>query len=290
MVAKQITATSTLTWLILSSTLLALGCSGPSLHERSRGVEPVEQVQRSPKLRPGIYEVSSGERITREQLYTRLAEHRFIIVGESHDDAWHHEVQRDVYRGLTSVRGDSAKVLLGMEMVQRPYQEGLDKYVRGEIEQDALLEAIDWRERWGFPVEYYAPLWQHARATESRVIALNARRELTRRCAKVGLEGLTEEERASLPAEMDLTNTAHRAWIKEIFEGHGMPMDEETLQNFYEAQVIWDETMAETAVKAMSDQPEEARMLVVAGTGHVINGWGIPSRIARRTCLAVIIG
>lgn len=272
------------TTLMLLALLITSGCAtGPTPHDRARGVESVEAPPRSPRLSPGIYEVATGERITREELYARLAQHRFILVGESHDDAWHHEVQRDVYRGLTSSVGAEAKVLLGMEMVQRPYQEGLDRYTRGEIDQEAMLEAIDYRERWGFPVEFYSPLWKHARETESRVIALNARRELTRRCAKVGLEKLTEEERASLPAEMDLTNAAHRAWVKGIFEGHGMAMDDETFQKFYEAQVIWDETMAETAVKAMVEQPANARMLIVAGAGHVMNGWGIPSRIARRT-------
>lgn len=272
------------TALAMLALLVASGCAtGPSPHERARGVESVQATPRSPRLEPGIYDVATGERITREDLYERLSSHRFIIVGESHDDAWHHEVQRDVYRGLTGVTGAQAKVLLGMEMVQRPYQDGLDRYTREEIGQEAMLEAIDYKERWGFPVEFYSPLWQHARATGSRVIALNARRELTRRCAKVGLDKLTEEERASLPAEMDLTNAAHRAWVKQIFEGHGMAMDDETFQKFYEAQVIWDETMAETAVEAMAAQPAEARMLIVAGAGHVINGWGIPSRIARRT-------
>ena len=257
-------------------------CSGARAGARSDKSAPATvTLERSPRLEPGVYEVATGERLSREDLYARLASHRFVLVGERHDDPWHHRVQRDVYAGLVDRR--PGPVLLGMEMFQRPFQPALDAYVEGELDQQALLERTEWSERWRFPVEFYAPLWQRARAQPGgRVIALNARRELTRRCAQVGLEGLTEAERAELPEELVLDDQDHRAWVAQIFAMHGMDTDGEAFERFYQAQVIWDETMAQTAFEVMQGAPAEQAMLIVAGSGHVQNRWGIPARLERR--------
>jgi uncharacterized iron-regulated protein len=49
---------------------------------------------------------------------------------------------------------------------------------------------------------------------------------------------------------------------------------------FYEAQVIWDETMAESASAWLSD-PEPRQIMVVAGNGHCHQS-AVPGRVERR--------
>ena len=245
-----------------------VGCAGAPSGASSQGVEP------------GVYRLSDGQRIQPEELYGALSGARWVVVGESHDDAWHHQAQGLIYEGVAARR--AGPVALGMEMFQRPFQGPLDAYVAGSIDEAAMLEQTEYAERWGFDVEMYAPLWRGAAARGARVVALNAPRELSRAVAQKGLDGLSDAERAQVPAEMDLSSREHRAWMKGIFGQHGHGMDEATFERFYSAQVLWDETMAQTAWESMQGRGAGEAMVVLAGSGHVMNGWGIPSRLRRR--------
>ena len=57
--------------------------------------------------------------------------------------------------------------------------------------------------------------------------------------------------------------------------------------NMYAAQVLWDEAMADSALKyrAARPQPSNALFVVLAGAGHVMYKQGINWRIARRAGL-----
>ncbi|MCZ7683837.1 MAG: ChaN family lipoprotein [Sandaracinaceae bacterium] len=168
---------------------------------------------------------------------------------------------------------------LGLEMVPHTYQGELDAFSRGEIDEPALLERIEWDTRWGFDFALYRPLFEHAR-TESPSSRSNAPRELTRAIAHHGLEGLDEAQRAELP-ELDLSDAAHRAMVERSLEGHP-GMTPERLERFYAAQVLWDETMADRAARYLARDGAPARIVVLAGARHVESGLGIPGRAARR--------
>lgn len=60
--------------------------------------------------------------------------------------------------------------------------------------------------------------------------------------------------------------------------GHGSSTD---FERFFLAQVLWDETMAETIARFLQDNPDY-QVVVLAGQGHIIYGYGIPSRVVRR--------
>lgn len=228
-------------------------------------------------LAPGIYETRSGEQIGEEELYDRLAEKRFVVVGERHDVEWHHRVQQRIWREIAS----RMPAALGMEMFQRPFQDALDAYIAGAIDEDEMLEQTEYRRRWGYEPAFYRPMWTFARDSELPLVALNAPQELSRIISKVGVEGLTDEERAELP-ELDLSDEEHRAYVKRAFEQHDMEMSEDAFERFYAAQVVWDETMADTAVRFLNEFPEFEAMVIVAGVAHADARFGIPPRIERR--------
>ncbi|MEZ4458205.1 MAG: ChaN family lipoprotein [bacterium] len=236
------------------------------------------------KTPSGVYDVGTGSRLTQEQFRARIVAADYVLVGESHDSAEDHALQLEVFRTMASHR----RVALGMEMFQRPYQAALDAYVAGELDEAQMLAQTEWESRWGFATELYRPLWQFARETSSPILALNVRRELTKRVSAVGIAGLSDDERVDV-VEIDLSREDYRSWLKDVFSGHGMQMDDAKFQRFYEAQLLWDETMADTAVAFRKSQPEEVAVLVVVGRGHVEHGWGIPSRIQRRDPSASVL-
>lgn len=227
--------------------------------------------------RARIVEVDGARDVSFEDLVDALLEARAIYVGEQHDREADHRVQLSI---LEAIATRDPSVALGLEMVQHPRQAELDAFVEGTIDEAALLERLDWRRSWGFDFALYRPLFEHARAHRMPIVALNAPRELTRAIAQGGLGSLDEAQRASLP-ELDLSNAEHRAMVEESLAGHP-GMTPERLDHFYAAQVLWDETMADTAARFLAADGAPARIVVIAGARHVQSGLGIPQRAARR--------
>ena len=50
---------------------------------------------------------------------------------------------------------------------------------------------------------------------------------------------------------------------------------------FYQVQILWDETMAESIYDFLNVNPDY-QMVVLAGNGHLVYGYGIPKRAFRR--------
>lgn len=177
------------------------------------------------------------------------------------------------------------KIAIALEMFQRPDQQFLDQYIAGKITEQELLEKTKYNQRWGFPWEYYAPILSYAKANKLPVSALNTPSEVTRQVAREGLASLTPQQRQFIPpvTEIRTDNAEYRQMILSAFEqhqqaGHGSSAD---FENFFLAQVLWDETMAEKIAQFHQTRPTY-QIVVLAGQGHIVYGYGIPSRVARR--------
>jgi uncharacterized iron-regulated protein len=247
--------------LTLLLALVTLACAKPS-------------VASVPRAR--ILALPSGEALSFDELTERLLEARVVYVGEHHDREADHAAQRAIVEALH--RRDPS-LAIGLEMVQRPQQAALDAYVDGVIDEATLLERIAWTERWGFDFALYRSIFALAAEHRLPMIALNAPSELTRAVARGGLDALSADQRAMLPAELDLTSAPHRRMVEDALRDHP-GMSEAMLDRFYAAQVVWDETMAEQVAAFLERSP--ARMVVLAGMMHVSAGLGIPDRAARR--------
>jgi uncharacterized iron-regulated protein len=112
-----------------------------------------------------------------------------------------------------------------------------------------------------------------------RVLALNAPSGIVRKVARSGLSGLTAEERDQIANEIDLGNEAHRAYVLDAFKGHHN-LDLNQFERFYEAQCVWEETMAETIARHLASSG--GKMVIFAGNGHIVYKFGIPDRALRR--------
>ena len=246
--------------------------------------------------------------VSTDTFLARVVSAEMVCVGEQHDDAQHHAIQHALLETL--VARSERTLALGLEMVQRPWQRTLDDYSRGDLDEGRLAEVLEWRTRWGFDFEMYEPLFHTAHEQGVRLLALNAPKELTRAVARMGLEHLSAEVRDSLP-ELNLNDEGHRRffWAAMGFgepgahhggphgphgdphqtpsdphhphdphhgSGHGMAGSAE---RFYTAQVIWDETMAESAAAWLGDASRQ--VMVIAGNGHCHRS-AIPSRVQRR--------
>lgn len=202
---------------------------------------------------------------------------RVVYVGEHHEQRPHHALQGRI---IEAVHQRDPSLAVGMEMFQQPFQAPLDAWVGGQLDEAELLEQTEYERRWGYDFAMYRPILEHAREHGIPLVALNAPQELSKEVARHGFEGLSDDTRGALP-DMDLTDDAHRALVMDALASHG-DLDEAALERFYQAQVLWDETMAEAVARTLSEADGPARMIVMAGAMHVRGGHGIPERAARR--------
>ena len=212
-----------------------------------------------------------------KQLIEGLASKRVIFVGETHDRFEDHLNQLAVVEGLHNLEKDFA---IGMEFFQQPFQPHLDAYVAGEISEQELLRRTEYFERWRFDYRLYRPILRYAREHGIPLVALNLEREITEKVGDGGIESLSEEERARIPAEIDREDERYRQRVKTVFEHHPMA-EEKNFEHFLDVQLLWDEGMAERAAAYLREHPEKS-MVVLAGSGHLEYGQGIPKRLLRR--------
>ncbi|MGB3691557.1 MAG: ChaN family lipoprotein [Spirulinaceae cyanobacterium] len=231
-----------------------------------------------------------------EKILTELEQANIIYLGENHDSLEDHQAQLEIIQALYQ---KNPHLTIALEMFQRPFQGAIDAYLAGEITEEELIERSEYEQRWGFPWEYYAPILRFAKEHNLSVLALNAPTEVTRKVARQGLESLTEEEKTYLPplAEIRTDDAEYRQMLQEIFQmhshqGHG---NSAGFENFFAAQVVWDETMAKTIAEFYQTNPSQ-QIIVLAGQGHIVYGYGIPQRVARRikqdsfTQISVLLG
>ncbi|MBK1644109.1 iron-regulated protein [Thiocapsa imhoffii] len=230
---------------------------------------------RSPASRIPVVELATL--LDLDTLIDRIADRRVIFIGESHDRYEDHLTQLAVIQGLHA-RG--RPLAIGMEFFQQPFQEVLDAYVAGEIDEAELLRRSEYFERWRYDYRLYRPILTFAREQGVPIIALNLESELTRRVGEVGIDGLDDEQRARVPDDLDGGDAAYRERLKAIFAQHPNERGQD-VEHFIEVQLLWDEGMAHRAASYLSDESERT-LVVLAGSGHVEYGVGIPSRLQRR--------
>lgn len=259
-------------WLTLL--LLAVGCC----HHHQGPTSPVVEGF-SKALRPGdIVETKTGAVIPFETLLAELAGAQVIYVGETHTSMADHRIQLRVAEGLYA---RNAKLILAMEMFPRNLQPLLDEYSKGAMTEQTLHDKSDWKNVWGYPFQLYQPLLAWARQQPVKVVGLNAPPTVVRKVGQNGIVSLTPEERSQIAATIDFDDAAHRAYLKQGFDLHprGGIRD---FESFYEAQLSWEETMAETLAELLTGMDQGGQVLVLIGKGHIAHGFGVPERVDKR--------
>lgn len=261
--------------------VLLSGCSAtgglPPAHAFPQTAHPEALAHRSPAEPEPARAVDLSRLSKIEDIVPALAEKRVVFVGETHDRYQHHLNQLEIIRGLHARHADLA---IGLEFFQQPYQEALDAYVAGELDEHELLRRTEYFTRWGYDFRLYAPILRFARENRIPLVALNLPAEITRKVGERGLDSLSEEERQWVPAEIDRSDEAYRRRLQRIYEEHPGGRAED-FEHFYQVQLLWDEGMAERAARYLDAHLQQS-MVVLAGDGHLAYGSGIPDRLSRR--------
>lgn len=207
-----------------------------------------------------------------------------VFGGETHDQLNDHLAQLEALKALGLARGE--KIVVGFEMLNMTLQPVLDEYAAGKLTDEEFMTKADWKNEWGFDFNLYKPLFDYIRANKLKALALNLPKKVVSKIARVGLDGLSPEEKQYLPAKVEVTkNEAYIKFIRDSFEGHGKAgkgMGDFTFENYLAAMSAWNESMGSRLADFLNANPGYAGM-TIAGAGHVIYNAGIPASVASRT-------
>src|SRR2546421_4640088 len=105
-----------------------------------------------------IWDARAGRFVSAQQVFDRAAHARHVLLGETHDNAEHHRLQRAVLEALAA-RGGAR--LLAMEQFDSEYQSAIDTARLNGADAEAIADAGHFdRKGWSWPL--YRPLVQFA--------------------------------------------------------------------------------------------------------------------------------
>ncbi len=212
-----------------------------------------------------------------ESVVSKVSSARVIYVGETHDRYADHLTQLEIIR-LLHVK--NSNIAIGMEQFQQPFQHVLDHFISGELNEHGLIRESEWMDRWRYDYRLYRPILSYARDHHIPVIALNVSKEIVAKVSENGIDGLSQEDKKKIPNEIDDSDQEYKKRLKEIYEQHAHK-GKNGFDGFLQVQLLWDESMAAKTAEYMRANPER-QLVVLAGTGHLMYGSGIPQRVSRR--------
>ncbi len=247
---------------------------------------------KSEPLQVQVVKTKDGRELTYGQLIDELNKVDIIAVGEQHDSVVHHQMQLQIIKSLYAL---DERLGVGMEMFQRPYQSVIDRYFAGEISDAEFLKQTEYAKRWGYDWQLYREIVVFAKRNNIPLAALNAPAELTKRVKEVGYDNLTDDEKKQL-GPVDFNQKEHREyWLELLSMMHGThKATPEQKERSYQVMAIWDDYMGRSAADFRKDRQLQ-RMVILAGSGHIEGGFGIPDRAARyanasRATIRIFIG
>lgn len=223
-----------------------------------------------------IVKSKNGKDISIHTLAKELKKYDVIFVGEEHGNATIHSFQKEL---LPLIDIPKKKLILSFEMWERDTQEIVDAFLADRIDESSFISES---RAWDNYQDSYRPLLLYGKKHKLPVIAANVPRSFAGRVSRGGLAALNElppEEKRFIASTIHCPDDAYKtAFYGTMQRMGGHLFDSESLQRYYEAQCIKDDTMAESIVIAL-DYHKKARLIHFNGDFHSNSFQGTVSRL-----------
>ena len=222
-----------------------------------------------------IISAKTGKTVTFDELMKDLNSSQIVFVGERHTNDFHHGIQLKI---IETVFKNNHSMEVGMEMFDRSYQPVLDLWSAGLLEEETFLRKVHWYANWRWDFALYRNIFLFIKENRIKIVALNIPFHIPARIRVGGIDNLADDDKQYLPKEIDTSNTAHQKYAEEVFNRHHFKSNVK-FDDFYMAQCVWDEVMAESIASDLGNK----KLVVLTGNGHIQYKYGIPDRTFRRT-------
>jgi len=214
-------------------------------------------------------------------LWQAVAKANIIYVGERHDRSRDHAYELRLVREMIRYRIAFA---IGWEMFDQTQQPSLDAWDRGAISLQRLFHDTGFDRAWAVYSPIYSKILKTAQRSGRSNVALNATPALVRKVAHG--QNLSHRERAQLPRGFTTSEAGYRNFVSLMGQHPDLPASH--LRSFFAAQNVWDQTMADRILQFNRLQ-RGAKLVVLAGRGHVAGGFGIPFYVGQKRALQQLI-
>lgn len=199
-----------------------------------------------------------------------------VILGETHDNPLHHEIQSRVLKAMIA---DGKRMAVVFEQVNRNRQSDIDRALQPRQKIDRV-EAIGATFAPGWDWPEYKPLVAQAVEAGLPVVAGNLDREALRPLVKDGWDSIAEGIRNHLAIDAAWNEEREAYLTKVIEESHCNAIDESLRDGLVRAQRLRDATLADAILSARG--PERRQVVLIAGRGHARSDAGVPRYLEAR--------
>ncbi|SFU46672.1 ChaN family lipoprotein [Xenorhabdus koppenhoeferi] len=216
-------------------------------------------------MQPGaVLDMKTGKAITPDELLEQLAGYSRIVVGEKHDNPYHHQIELWLVQQLDQKRPHGSVLL---EMINPNQQEKVNKvknWLQGNpiVRNERVEKLLAWQQGW--PWAWYGNLVMELMKAPYPLLAANLDRSEIDQAYKSHKAG----NRTTL-----VSDEAKRLIEITIKNSHGEEIDEQHLSAMSQIQQMRDQRMAEQLVKAPSPA------VLFAGGYHAAKAMGVPQHV-----------
>jgi uncharacterized iron-regulated protein len=231
---------------------------------------------------------ASGARLDPVPLLKRLRGARYVLLGEVHDNALHHQLRAVLLRLLLS---DGVPTTVVFEQIDRQHSAALqgaaERAVAGAalhgtaLDIEPVIDAGQFaRKGWGWPL--HRPLFVAALGGGATLAGGNLSRAEASAVVRGGIDAAPADVRGLLdsadssPADKGWTSQQQTVLLHEVDVGHCGALPAPMLAPMALAQRARDAALALSMVDAMKRLPALARVVLIAGNGHLRRDIGVP--------------
>jgi uncharacterized iron-regulated protein len=205
-----------------------------------------------------IVNTSNGKEISIEDMAELSNKFDVIFFGEFHDDSLIHKLQMEY---LDEFYDENEKFAVSLEMFERDVQSILNDFLSDKIDEDQFTKTSN---PWPDYKKFYKPLVDFSKKNELYVLGANIPRKYAAMYARGGMSALIslpEDEKKLFAKELVLKNNQYQTnFFNTMLNSDTAakmlsPNEENTLLLYYGAQCIKDETMAESILNYINQNP-----------------------------------
>ena len=218
-----------------------------------------------------IWDARARDWVSTTELERRLTRARYVLLGEVHDNAGHHQLRRGLLAALVR---DGRRPAVAMEQFDREHQPALQRVQNDPAPTPELLKSAGRVDAQGWNWSYYEPIVRLALDHRLPILAANLSRADAFRVSTEGAAAVLGAAAVSaLQLDQPLPDAARLKLEQVIADGHCGEAPRNILPGMVAAQRARDAIMAQ-ALQA------HAPAVLIAGNGHVRRDFGVPHYLA----------
>ncbi|CDL83530.1 ChaN family lipoprotein [Xenorhabdus szentirmaii] len=243
------------------------GCVEPSNSIKNTSQKVYQSLPDELMQSGALIDMKTGKAITADELLEQLKNYPRIIVGEKHDNPYHHQIELWLVQQLEKKRPHGSVLL---EMINPNQQEKVNKvksWLQGNpiVKSERVEQLLAWQQGW--PWGWYGELVMELMKSPYPLLAANLDRNEIDQAYKNHNAG----DRTSL-----VSDEVKQLIDQTIKNSHGgKEIDESHLSAMSKIQQMRDQRMAEQLIKAPSPA------LLFVGGYHAVKAMGIPQHIKK---------